>query len=73
MAVTAAQRRAVQYRDVKDAFRGRAMIDSRTPIATRRRGRAQRLHGISLTLAYCLFTGMSFAVVGGIAVLSLAL
>lgn len=49
------------------------MIDSRTPIATRRRGRAQRLHGVSLTLAYCLFTGMSLAVVGGIAVLSLAL
>ena len=49
------------------------MIDSATTIYSRRRGRAQPLHGISMTLAYCLFTGMSFAVVGGIAVLSLAL
>ncbi len=49
------------------------MIDSPSPISTRRRGRAEPLQGISMTLAYCLFTGMSLAVVGGIAVLSLAL
>ncbi|MGE4220794.1 MAG: hypothetical protein AB7G39_15210 [Alphaproteobacteria bacterium] len=50
------------------------MIETRrTPASPRQRRRAQSLDGISMTLAYCLFMGMSMATVGGIAVLSLAL
>lgn len=49
------------------------MIENRRIPATRPRRRAPRSEQLDMTLAYCIVMGLSLAVVGSIAVLSLTL